>query len=228
MHRAPCWRSSTSGSWRTNSKWSPTRSAVPRSGVSARENFLNPPSSPTTLCRLFGLGLAGEEAVPAGRHRLVAMALERGAVVVRHHLHEPELRFLPVVEDVSRDGRVGASLVLLDQLAKHAQILELERLQADELGVAALRERAVLVEHVCDPTAHAGGEVPARAPEDDDGAARHVFATVVADALDDRGRTRVPDREPLAGETAEERLARGRSVEDRVPRHDVLLGPERG
>src|SRR3954451_15137160 len=133
MQRAPCSRSSTSGSWRTNSKWSPTRSAVARSGVSARENFLNPPSSPTSglpgdvavasgarapsdartqgapivhylgdrgrgsaprdrvpearralpgrpLCSFLGLGLAGEETVPAGGDRLVAMALERGAI----------------------------------------------------------------------------------------------------------------------------------------------------
>src|SRR5205807_6297864 len=105
---------------------------------------------------------------------------------------------------------VGASLVLLDQLAQHLQVLDLERLQADELRVAALRERAVLVEHVGDATAHPGGEVPARVTEDDDGASGHVLATVVADALDDRRCTRVPDREALADETAEESLARGR------------------
>src|SRR5437868_15296673 len=71
-------------------------------------------------------------------------------------------------------------------------------------------------------------EVPARGPEDDDGASGHVLATVVADALDDRRRTRVPDREALADETAEESLARGRPVEDRVSRDHVLLGAERG
>src|SRR5207302_6896722 len=114
------------------------------------------------------------------------------------------------------------------QLPQHLQVLDLERLQPDELGVAALRERAVLVEHIGDAAAHPGGEVPARRPEDDDSASGHVLATVVADALDDRRRTRVPDREALAHETAEEGLARGRSVEDRVSRDDVLLGAERG
>ena len=51
---------------------------------------------------------------------------------------------------------------------------------------------------------------------------------MVAHALDDRGRARVADGEPFADETAEERHARGRAVEDRVARDDVLLGDEGG
>src|SRR5947199_255628 len=78
------------------------------------------------------------------------------------------------------------------------------------------------------PTRPAGARSGASGPEDDDGASGHVLATVVADALDDRRRTRVPDREALADETAEESLARGRPVEDRVSRDHVLLGAERG
>src|SRR4051812_24292028 len=122
MHRAPCSRSSTSGSVRTNSRWSPTRSAGARSGVSARENFLKPPTSPT-LRRLLRLGLAREEAVPAGRDRTVVMPLERGAVVVRHHLHEPELHRLPAVESVRGHPGAGPPLVLLDQLLDDAQVI---------------------------------------------------------------------------------------------------------
>ena len=46
-------------------------------------------------------------------------------------------------------------------------------------------EAAVLVEHVGDAAAHAGGEVAAGPAEHDDAAAGHVLAAVVADALDD-------------------------------------------
>ena len=50
-----------------------------------------------------------------------------------------------------------------------------------------------------------GGEVAPGAAEDDDDAAGHVLAAVVADAFDDRGRAGVADGEALAGEAAEER-----------------------
>ena len=51
------------------------------------------------LSGFLGFGLAREEAVPASRDRVVVMALECRAVVVRHHLDEAGLRVLPVGED---------------------------------------------------------------------------------------------------------------------------------
>ena len=66
----------------------------------------------------------------------------------------------------------------------------------------------VQVEHVGRAAGHAGGEVAADRPEDDDGAAGHVLAAVVADAFDDGGRAGVAHREPLADETADERPRR--------------------
>ena len=51
-------------------------------------------------------------------------------------------------------------------------------------GLQRARKAAVLVEHVCDAAAHPGGEVPTGRAEDDDAAARHVLAAVVADAFD--------------------------------------------
>ena len=88
------------------------------------------------------------------------------------------------------------------------------------------REGAVLVEHVGDAAAHAGGEVAPGAAEHDDAAAGHVLAAVVADALDDRVRARVAHGEALAREAAEERAARGGAVEDGVADDHVLLGGE--
>src|SRR4051794_36809050 len=155
------------------------------------------------------------------------MLLERSAVVVRHDLYEAELRRLPVVEQSCGDDGTGAALVLVQQLAQEIQIVELERLEADELRVAALLERSVLVEHVRDPAAHARGEVAAGGADDEHDTARHVLAAVIADALDDRRRAAVANSEPLADESTEERLARRRAVQDRVPRDDVLLGRER-
>src|SRR3990172_3779921 len=91
---------------------------------------------------------------------------------------------------------------------------------------AGRREGPVGVEHVGDPAAHAGREVPARRAEHDDAAAGHVLAAMVADTLDDGVRPGVANREALAGKAAEERPAAGRAVEDGVPDDDVVLRGE--
>ena len=83
---------------------------------------------------------------------------------------------------------------------------------------------AVLVEDEGDAAAHAGGEVAPGGAEHDDGAAGHVLAAVIADALDDRGRAAVAHGEALAGAAGEERAAAGRAVEDGVADDDLLVG----
>src|SRR5579884_2956654 len=65
------------------------------------------------------------------------------------------------------------------------------------------------------------------APSTTTRAAGHVLAPVVAHALDDGARARVPDREALAGDAAEERASRRRAVEDGVADDHVLLRAER-
>src|SRR5581483_10785605 len=137
-------------------------------------------------------------------------------------------RLVEALEHPRRHGRAGALGVLGDERADRLDVLVLERVEADELHVAAALEAAVLVEDVRDPAAHAGGEVAAGPAEDDDAAARHVLAAVVADALDDGARAGVPDREALAGEAAEEGLARRGAVEDGVADDHALLRRERG
>ena len=55
----------------------------------------------------------------------------------------------------------------------------------------------------------------------------HVLAGVIADALDDGARAAVAHGEPLAGDTAHERVAAGCAVERHVADDDVLFGDER-
>src|SRR3954468_23434714 len=100
-------------------------------------------------------------------------------------------------------------------------------MEPDEAHVAARAERAILVEHVRDPAAHAGREVAPGAAEDHRAPAGHVLAAVIADALDDGRRARVADREALAGKPAEECTASGRPVQDGVADQHVLLSLER-
>src|SRR4051812_18538825 len=96
---------------------------------------------------------------------LVAELGERTLVVVRHHLDEP--RRVPLAEDARRDGRACALRVLRDERAHGLLVLALERLEPDELRVAARREGTVLVEDVGDAAAHACREIPPGRPEHD-------------------------------------------------------------
>ena len=102
----------------------------------------------------------------------------------------------------------------------------LERLQLDHPAIAASRKQPVVVDDVGDAAAHAGGEVAPGATQDDDAAAGHVLASVIADTFDDRVRAAVAHGEALAGDTAHERLAAGRAVERDVADDDVLFGFE--
>ena len=84
---------------------------------------------------------------------------------------------------------VDAALVV-DVAAVMVQLLQQivlfrHRLELDHRHVAALGEIALLVEHIGDAARHAGREVAAGLADDDDDAAGHVFAAMVADALDD-------------------------------------------
>ena len=80
----------------------------------------------------------------------------------------------------------GGSLDMLgEQRLDGLLVGAVERLEADELGVAPLHELRVVVQHVGDPAAHPGREVAAGRPDHDDAAAGHVLAPVVADSLDD-------------------------------------------
>src|SRR4029453_4243225 len=149
-------------------------------------------------------------------------------VVTRHDPHEARLHGDPVAQDPGGVGRPGELDVAPDQVAHEANLVGLvEPLDVHHAEVAAPPEIAVDVEHVRDAAGHVGGEGSPGGAEADDAAARHVFAAVVADALDDRVNPAVAHAEPLTGHAANERLAAGRAVEGDVTDDDVLLGDER-
>ena len=82
----------------------------------------------------------------------------------------------------------------------------------------ALRERPVAIEHVRDAAAHARGKIASGPAEHDHAAAGHVFAAVIADALDHRTRAAVADRKSLARDTAQVGLAARGAVQRHVAR----------
>ena len=98
-----------------------------------------------------------------------------------------------------------------------------DRLQLDHRpGCTGCSKRAVRVVDIGDAARHAGGEVAPGLAQHHHHAAGHVFAAVVAAALDHRDRAGVAHREALAGDALEIRLAGDRAVQHRVADDDVL------
>src|SRR4051794_17712850 len=128
----------------------------------------------------------------------LGLLAERALVIHRHDLHPGTGQLVPALEHVLSHGRARALRMLLDESARLVEIVVLEPLELDQLGVAARRERALGVEHVCDAAAHSGREVAPGRAQHHHAAAGHVLATVVADSLDHRIDARVAHAEALA------------------------------
>src|SRR5579864_818321 len=104
-----------------------------------------------------------------------------------------------------------------------------DRLQINRGKIASLfREIAPLIEHISDAATHPRREISAARAEHNDKAVGHVFASVVADAFHHRGRTRISNRESLAGHAVEKCFAAGRAIEHDVPDQNVLFRGETG
>ena len=151
------------------------------------------------------LGLA--LGVLAAGKRALVLVLDCGHVRLGDDPAELAERLVEAVEDRPRALRARVAHVPLEQPAQLLAVAD--RPGDDQIGVEAQRKHVLRVVDVELAAAHAGPDVPAEIAEDDDGAARHVLAGVVADALDDGRRAGVADAEALAG-AARRRRARRR------------------
>src|SRR5262249_20082791 len=97
----------------------------------------------------------------------------------------------------------------------------------DSAEIAPRQELAVRIPDVRDAPRHPGREVATRLAENDDAAAGHVFAAVVADSFNDRLGAAVPHAEPLGSPPTDESLTARRAVEADVADQDVVLRNER-
>src|SRR5690606_23239849 len=169
------------------------------------------------------------------------------AVFIGHDFYERFARAVPVAQDVARAETARIAVVVLDEAAQYAFVrlalgaargtvperllvgldlfgVALHPLKLDHGRIAIAPEAALRVPHIGDAARHAGREIAPGGAQHHHGAARHVFAAVVAGALDDRRSARVAHRKAFAGHAAEEGLAAQRAVQHRVADDDVL-GP---
>src|SRR5260221_12325517 len=102
-------------------------------------------------------------------------------------------------------------------------------LEVNRIQIAALFcEVAAFVENVGDTTTHAGGKISPTSSEHQDQAPRHVFATMVTNALDHSGSSGGANCEALASDSVEKRFAAGGAIEGNVADQNILLSGESG
>ena len=134
---------------------------------------------------------------------------------------------LPVGEDASGQRAAGLLVMLGDEILELRLILRGgDPVGADELVVVAAEELVLQIEDEGLAAGHASAEILARGSEDHDGATGHVFATMVADSLDDGGAARVADTEALAGAAVGKEMPRDGPVHHGVADDAVLFGNE--
>ena len=118
--------------------------------------------------------------------------------------------------------------MLFNRRLERRNVLLVEFFKPDQLHVAARRKISGFVENVSDAAAHAGGEIASGLAENHHATPGHVFATVIADGLDDSVNAGVADAEALARHAAHKNLARRRAVKRHVADDDVVLGDKGG
>src|SRR5574337_330742 len=168
--------------------------------------------------------LPGDPLLLGALHRV-----ERPLVVARHYLDELRRVSLPGLENPLSHARLGVAHVAPHEILDLFDVLGSDqRLDVNHPEVTAALEVAGLVQDVGHTARHTGCEVSPGAADDDDPAAGHVLAAVVAHALHDSMGAAIAHGEPFPCNPTEVGLAARGAVEDHVSDEDVLLGNKRG
>src|SRR5262245_33374636 len=141
------------------------------------------------------------------------LRFDDAAVVVGINLHELRRHLVPAGQHLGGAVALGVFGVLLDHRLDEGDLLLILQAEGpDHLGVDLRLEVPLLIEDIGDAAGHARGEVLAGRAQDDDAAARHVFAAVIAHGLDHRVDAGVAHAEALPRQAANVRLAAGGAV----------------
>src|SRR3972149_9772268 len=102
-----------------------------------------------------------------------------------------------------------------------------KRFQIHHIEIAALFKIPVTIQHIGNATAHTCGKIAASVAQYHDRATGHVFATMIAYALDHRCCTGISYRKTLPGNTTKITLTTDRAVQYGVPDNNILLRNDR-
>src|SRR5580692_8009153 len=117
-----------------------------------------------------------------------------------------------------------------DEFLYHRSFRELsilgfeKRLEINGIQIAAFFcEVSPFVENIGDASAHSGGEISTAGSQNQYQALGHIFATVVANSFDHGGCSRVANREALASDSIEKRLAASGAIERNVADQNIFF-----
>ena len=148
--------------------------------------------------------------------------------MLRNDVGEPLGAVLPVGEEAFRESGAGLLGMLLDKTVHQFIRFGVERLKQQRAigGGRRIDLLHVEIEHVHVATGETCAEVTAGGAKDDDRAAGHVFAAVVAHALHHEGGAAVTYAEAFAGASGHEHLSGCRTEAGDVACDHVLMRVE--
>src|ERR1700728_2141460 len=120
----------------------------------------------------------------------------------------------PAIENPLRARAAGQFQMTRDQTSYDLRILRFYHgLKIDRVEIATLFCKVqMLIKDICDAAAHAGCEIPPARSQNQHQPLRHVLTAVIANALDDCGRSRVANRKSFPRHSIEKSLSAGRAV----------------
>src|ERR1700756_4503548 len=182
------------------------------------------PMLPLLCIRENGRRLAGDVGMVAAAHT------EDSLELARENFDKPRGGFVPVVQNPLSAAAAGEFHVACDEITHALHILHLHQwFEVDRVRIATLLGKvSALVEDICQASAHTRREVSAAGAKDQHEPIGHVFTTVIANALDDRGRTGIAYGKTPAGYAVEEGFAASGAIESNVADDDVFFGSETG
>src|SRR4029077_13268410 len=149
---------------------------------------------------------------------------------VREDFNKARSHLVPVIEN-PLGASAGSQLQVRQQQISddHNVRLIKQGLQIDRIQIAPLLAKiSALVEDIGHTPTHTGSKISAAGAEHQHNSVSHVFAAVVADTLDDRGRSRVADGKTLAGNPVEECFAASGAVKSDIADDDIFFRSEAG
>ena len=120
----------------------------------------------------------------------------------------------------------GEMRVFLEGAAQPGLLFGVRLGELDEIAVQdVLRFGA---QYVSEAAGHARAKIEAEGPENQGDSAGHVFASVLADAFDDRERAAIAHGEAFAGAAGDKKLAGGGPVENGITGKDIAAARSGG
>ena len=156
---------------------------------------------------------------------MISPSFDDALVLSGNDRFEQWQRFVPVIQNTHRLGRLSSLLMLFEYRLKFRGLRIGYRFDFNQPGIDAARQFIVFIQHIGDSTGHACSEIISNRAKDHRPTAGHVFAAVIAHAFHNGGCTGIAHAEAFACQTSHICLAAGRAVQRDIADQDIVWIP---